>query len=101
MPANTTAKAVALPGDRHPKVLMVNTFDLDDSVFEALRAGPSGFLFKDARSADVVSPGRVVAAGDGLLAPSVTRRLIEEFARRPGQAAVLAYESGLVRPSGG
>jgi DNA-binding NarL/FixJ family response regulator len=78
-----TRRIMAAPGDRHPKVLMLTTFDLDDYVFEALRAGASGFLLKDARSADLVNAVRVVAAGDGLLAPSVTRRLIMEFARRP------------------
>jgi DNA-binding NarL/FixJ family response regulator len=78
-----TRRIMARPGDRHPKVLMLTTFDLDDYVFEALRAGASGFLLKDARSADLVHAVQVVAAGDGLLAPSVTRRLIAEFARRP------------------
>ncbi len=78
-----TRRIMNAPGDRHPKVLMLTTFDLDDYVFEALRAGASGFLLKDARSADLVAAVRVVAAGDGLLAPSVTRRLILEFARRP------------------
>jgi DNA-binding NarL/FixJ family response regulator len=78
-----TRRIMALPGDRHPKVLILTTFDLDDYVFEALRAGASGFLLKDARSADLVQAVRVVAAGEGLLAPTVTRRLIEEFARRP------------------
>jgi DNA-binding NarL/FixJ family response regulator len=66
-----------------PKVLMLTTFDLDDYVFEALRAGASGFLLKDAPAADLVNAVRVVAAGEGLLAPSVTRRLIAEFASRP------------------
>ena len=60
------------------------TFDLDDYVYEALRAGASGFLLKDAPAADLVHAVRVVAAGDALLAPSVTRRLIAEFAARPG-----------------
>jgi DNA-binding NarL/FixJ family response regulator len=66
-----------------PKVLVLTTFDLDDYVYEALRAGASGFLLKDARGAELVQAVRVVADGEGLLAPSVTRRLIEEFARRP------------------
>ncbi|GAA3592495.1 response regulator transcription factor [Kineosporia mesophila] len=79
-----TRRIMALPGDRHPKVLILTTFDLDDYVFEALRAGASGFLLKDARSDELVQAVRVVAAGEGLLAPTVTRRLIEEFARRPG-----------------
>ncbi|KPC84680.1 MULTISPECIES: response regulator [Streptomyces] len=70
-----------------PKVLMLTTFDVDDYVYEALRAGASGFLLKDAPPADLISAVRVVAAGDALLAPSVTRRLIADFARqRPGAA---------------
>ena len=82
-----TRRIMAAPGDLHPRVLMLTTFDLDDYVFEALRAGASGFLLKDARSADLVNAVRVVAAGEGLLAPSVTRRLITEFARRPAPNA--------------
>jgi DNA-binding NarL/FixJ family response regulator len=66
-----------------PRVLMLTTFDLDDYVYEALRAGASGFLLKDATADDLVAAVRIVAAGEALLAPSVTRRLIEEFARQP------------------
>jgi DNA-binding NarL/FixJ family response regulator len=66
-----------------PRVLMLTTFDLDDYVYQALRAGASGFLLKDATAAELVHAVRVVAAGDALLAPSVTRRLIADFARRP------------------
>jgi DNA-binding NarL/FixJ family response regulator len=66
-----------------PRVLMLTTFDLDDYVYAALRAGASGFLLKDATAAELVHAVRVVAAGDALLAPSVTRRLIADFARRP------------------
>jgi DNA-binding NarL/FixJ family response regulator len=62
---------------------MLTTFDLDDYVYEALRAGASGFLLKDARGTELVHAVRVVAAGDALLAPSVTRRLIADFADRP------------------
>jgi DNA-binding NarL/FixJ family response regulator len=65
------------------KVVILTTFDLDEYVFEALRAGASGFLLKDVRRDDLVHAIRVVAAGDALLAPSVTRRLIEDFTRRP------------------
>ncbi|MFJ8919870.1 DNA-binding response regulator, NarL/FixJ family, contains REC and HTH domains [Streptomyces sp. LamerLS-316] len=65
-----------------PKVLMLTTFDVDDYVYEALRAGASGFLLKDAPPADLISAVRVVASGDALLAPSVTRRLIADFARQ-------------------
>jgi DNA-binding NarL/FixJ family response regulator len=71
------------PGEGRPRVLMLTTFDVDDYVYEALRAGASGFLLKDATAADLVHAVQVVAAGDALLAPSVTRRLIADFSRRP------------------
>jgi DNA-binding NarL/FixJ family response regulator len=64
------------------RVLILTTFDLDDYVFAALRAGASGFLLKDTLPHDLLAAVRVVAAGDALLAPTVTRRLIAEFARR-------------------
>ncbi|MFC4060967.1 response regulator [Planomonospora corallina] len=66
---------------RPPKILILTTFDLDDYVYEALRAGASGFLLKDASAQQLAEAVRVVAAGEALLAPSVTRRLIAEFAR--------------------
>jgi DNA-binding NarL/FixJ family response regulator len=69
--------------DHRPRVLMLTTFDLDDYVYEALRAGASGFLLKDATADDLVAAVRIVAAGEALLAPTVTRRLIEEFASQP------------------
>ena len=72
------------------RVLMLTTFDLDEYVYEALRAGASGFLLKDRPPEELVQAVRVVAAGDALLAPTVTRRLIEEFARRPGTPAAPA-----------
>jgi len=65
-----------------PRVLILTTFDLDEYVFAALRAGASGFLLKDATAAELVQAVRVVAAGEALLAPSVTRRLIADFARQ-------------------
>ena len=65
------------------RVLILTTFEQDDYVFEALRAGASGFLLKNARPEDLVQAVRVVAAGDALLAPSITRRVIEEYSRRP------------------
>ena len=74
---------------RRPRVLMLTTFDLDDYVYEALRAGASGFLLKDATAAELVHAVRVVAAGDALLAPSVTRRLIADFASQPRVGAPL------------
>ncbi|MFI6927502.1 response regulator [Nonomuraea spiralis] len=72
------------------RVLMLTTFDLDDYVFDALRAGASGFLLKDVRRDDLVSAVRVVAAGESLLAPTVTRRLIAEFTSRPVAAGTPA-----------
>ncbi|MFC7885094.1 response regulator [Streptomyces sp. NPDC057376] len=69
-------------GEHRPRVLMLTTFDVDDYVYEALRAGASGFLLKDAPPADLIAAVRVVASGDALLAPSVTRRLIADFARQ-------------------
>jgi DNA-binding NarL/FixJ family response regulator len=65
------------------RVLVLTTFDLDEYVYEALRAGASGFLLKDVRPEHLAPAVRTVAGGEALLAPSVTRRLIEEFARRP------------------
>jgi DNA-binding NarL/FixJ family response regulator len=65
------------------RVLILTTFEQDDYVFEALRAGASGFLLKNAPPEDLVQAVRVVAAGDALLAPSVTRRVIHEYAQRP------------------
>ena len=77
------ATAEILGGDGHrPGVLMLTTFDLDEYVYEALGAGASGFLLKDASGAELIEAVRVVARGDALLAPSVTRRLIADFARR-------------------
>src|SRR5919205_407777 len=64
-----------------PKVLMLTTFDLDEYVYDALRAGASGFLLKDVPAEQLVDGIRVVAQGDALLAPSVTKRLIQEFSR--------------------
>jgi DNA-binding NarL/FixJ family response regulator len=80
-------RRLAGPGVADPvRVLILTTFDLDEYVFEALRAGASGFLLKDLPREDLVAAVRVVAAGEALLAPRVTRRLIEEFARRPAGA---------------
>jgi DNA-binding NarL/FixJ family response regulator len=72
-----------LAADADGRVLILTTFDLDAYVFQALRAGASGFLLKDAPLDDLVSAVRLVARGDALLSPAVTRRVIEEFARRP------------------
>ena len=82
-----TRRLLADAGDDAPKVLMLTTFDLDDYVYEALRAGASGFLLKDASATELADAVRVVAAGDALLSPSVTRRLIAEFSRLGGPRA--------------
>jgi DNA-binding NarL/FixJ family response regulator len=75
------ATRLVTAGENAPKVLVLTTFDLDDYVYEALRAGASGFLLKDASAGELSEAVRVVARGDALLAPAVTRRLIAEFAR--------------------
>jgi DNA-binding NarL/FixJ family response regulator len=80
-----TRRLVAANADS--RVLILTTFDLNEYVYEALRAGASGFLVKDAPAAQLVTAIRVVADGEALLAPSVTRRLITEFARRPAPTA--------------
>ena len=69
-------------------MLILTTFDLDEYVFEALRAGASGFLLKDTLPDELLAAVRVVADGDALLAPSITRRLIEEFADQPAATPV-------------
>jgi DNA-binding NarL/FixJ family response regulator len=66
-----------------PRVLILTTFDLDDYVYEALRAGASGFLLKDARAEELRDAVRMVAAGDALLSPAITRKLIESYTHRP------------------
>ncbi|WP_030923678.1 response regulator [Streptosporangium amethystogenes] len=74
-------RRITKPDDATVRVLVLTTFDLDEYVYEALRAGASGFLLKDASAAELVQAVRVVAAGDALLAPNVTKRLIAEFSR--------------------
>ena len=74
-------RLLANPDSSAPRVLMLTTFDLDDYVYAALRAGVSGFMLKDAPAEQLIDAIRIVAAGDALLAPSVTRRLIEEVQR--------------------
>ncbi len=82
-----TRQIVSGDGERAPKVLMLTTFDLDEYVYDALRAGASGFLLKDVPAQQLAGGVRMVAVGDALLAPSITRRLIEEFAAAPAAAA--------------
>jgi DNA-binding NarL/FixJ family response regulator len=77
-------RQITEPAGAAVKVLILTTFDLDEYVYEALRAGASGFLLKDASAAELAHAVRVVAAGDALLAPNVTKRLIEEFSRLGG-----------------
>jgi DNA-binding NarL/FixJ family response regulator len=74
-------RQLAGPGDPGPRILILTTFDLDEYVFDALRAGASGFLLKDVTAERLFDAVRVVAAGEALLAPAVTRRLISEFTR--------------------
>jgi DNA-binding NarL/FixJ family response regulator len=78
-----TATIVAAPSP--PKVLILTTFDLDDYVYQALRAGASGFLLKSAPPRELANAIRTIAAGDALLSPSITRRLIEDYVTRPRQ----------------
>jgi DNA-binding NarL/FixJ family response regulator len=72
-----------LAAESPPRVLMLTTFGEDEYVYEAMKAGASGFLLKDLRPEHLAQAVRVVAAGDSLLAPAITRRLVEEFVRRP------------------
>jgi DNA-binding NarL/FixJ family response regulator len=81
-----TRRIVAEPACAGVKVLVLTTFDADENVYSALRAGASGFLLKDAAPEDILGAIRIVAGGDALLDPAVTRRLITEFARRPAAA---------------
>ncbi|MEV0156067.1 response regulator transcription factor [Micromonospora sp. NPDC050686] len=84
-----TRRICADPATAGTRVVILTTFDLDEYVYGALRAGASGFLLKDTPPTDLLAGIRVVAAGEGLLAPTVTRRLIDEFARRPEPARPL------------
>jgi len=80
-----TRQILATPDPPH--VLMLTTFDLDEYVYDALRTGASGFLLKDVRPEQLADAVRVVAAGDTLLAPALTRRLVEQYVRRPPPGA--------------
>jgi DNA-binding NarL/FixJ family response regulator len=83
-----TREICAAVDEERPRVLILTTFDLDEYVYDALHAGASGFLLKDAPAETLFDAVRVIAAGDALLAPAITRRLISEFARlRPQQQA--------------
>ncbi|MEA3502614.1 MAG: response regulator transcription factor [Actinomycetota bacterium] len=78
------------------RVLILTTFDIDDYVYAALRAGASGFVLKDTAPADLLTAIRVIAEGEALLAPTVTRRLIGEFAARPESTAVIPSRLGVL-----
>ena len=78
-----TRRIIADPRTANTRILIVTTFDLDEYVYDGLRAGASGFLLKDTRPEALLDAVRVVASGDALLAPSITRRLIEEYTTRP------------------
>jgi len=82
---------------RPARVVILTTYDLDEYVFDALAAGASGFLLKDVRPEDLVQGVRLVAAGDALLAPSVTRRLIAELAHRPRVSDTRTVDDSLTR----
>ena len=90
-----TARIHKLGMARPPRVLMLTTFDLDEYVFNALRNGASGFLLKDTPPDTLIDAIRSVARGDALLAPSVTRRLIEDYVRRPGPTSPATVPPGL------
>jgi DNA-binding NarL/FixJ family response regulator len=84
------------PGTAATRVLILTTFDLDDYVYRALRAGASGFLLKDTAPEQLLEAIRILAAGDALIAPGITRRLIREFAQRPEPG--LRVPAGLLDP---
>jgi len=83
-------RLITLTDDCDTRVLVLTTFDLDEYVYGAMRAGASGYLLKDTPASELVAAVRVISRGDALLSPSVTRRLIEEFARQPEPEAVSA-----------
>ena len=81
-----TRRLLSAP-DRRPRVLVLTTFDLDEYVYEAMRAGASGFMLKDIDPPELAHAVRVVSRGDALLAPAITRRLIEQYTKRPAPGA--------------
>jgi DNA-binding NarL/FixJ family response regulator len=92
-------RQLAGAGDPGPRVLILTTFDLDEYVFDALRAGASGFLLKDVTAERLFDAVRVIAAGEALLAPAITRRLISEFTRlRPVSGALPSAVLGTLTP---
>ena len=95
-----TRRILRAPHTRSARVLILTTFDLDEYVYDALRAGASGFLLKDAPPEQLTSAVRMIAAGDALLAPSITRRLIEQFVAIPIAATPTDVLGGLSRARG-
>ena len=85
-------------GDAEQRVIILTTFDLDHYVYAALTAGASGFLLKDVTPENLVAAVRLVRAGDALLAPAITRRLVERFARRDPESAVLHRDLAALTP---
>ncbi|GAA3842749.1 MULTISPECIES: response regulator transcription factor [Amycolatopsis] len=100
MPGMDGIAATRLLTERVPsaRVLILTMFDLDSHVFDALRAGAAGFLLKDTRPADLCAAIRVVASGEALLAPAVTRRLIAEFARTTAPRPALSRDLDVLTP---
>ena len=92
-------RLITSDADCPTKVLVLTTFDLDEYVYAALRAGASGYLLKDTPAQELVAAVRVIAQGEALLSPSVTRRLIEEFARRPEPEAPTRVRSPPTSPT--
>ena len=90
-----TREIVALGRDESSRVLILTTFDLDEYVYEGFRAGASGFLLKRTPAADLVAGIRIVAAGDGMIAPSVTTRLIAGFREKDGRPGMLRDPAAL------
>lgn len=93
-----TATRLITALESRPRVLVLTTFDLDEYVYEALRTGASGFLLKDAHPEELLAAIRVVAAGDGILAPAVTRRLIDTFAHNAPQPPPVTGALGRLTP---
>jgi DNA-binding NarL/FixJ family response regulator len=87
-----TRQITAQDNNPNTRILVLTTFDVDEYVFEAIRAGASGFLLKDVPADQLITGVRMTAAGDALLAPSITRRLIEQFAATPPNAAPAAFD---------
>jgi DNA-binding NarL/FixJ family response regulator len=98
---DATRQITSAAESRGVRVIILTTFDLDEYVFGALRAGASGFLLKDTLPEDLITAIRVVAAGEALLAPSITRRLISEFARTPALGVPGPAAAGLPSYGGG